>query len=197
MSQGFESWTVDDVNAHNARVAAAKIGNRSAMSCRSLSDVYENIQRKASASPFRDPVDMSKVAVVTQPPIPKPTSKAWLEIGGKKHYFRSLWEQNYARYLQFLKEQGHIMDWEYEPETFWFDGIRRGANNYKPDFRVTDKTGAIEYREVKGYLDSESKTKLKRMKKYHPTVQLRLIDSVWFKKNSRNLAAIVPGWAKK
>ena len=42
------------------------------------------------------------------------TNKAgWREIGDKRCYFKSAWEANYARYLQWLKENGRIIDWEY------------------------------------------------------------------------------------
>lgn len=125
------------------------------------------------------------------------TSKAWVTIGGKRFYAKSLWEQNYAHYLEFLKSQGNIMDWEYEPETFWFEGIRRGTNNYKPDFRVTHNDGSIEYREVKGFFDKKSKTKIRRMKKYHPKVPIKVLGEKWWKKHGPGLAMIVPGWRKK
>src|SRR5690606_8292944 len=48
-------------------------------------------------------------------------------------FFRSSWEANYARYLNFLKSQGHIYKWEFEPDTFWFESIRRGVRSYLPD----------------------------------------------------------------
>lgn len=121
----------------------------------------------------------------------------WFEIGGKRFFSRSQWERNYACYIQFLKEHGYIKEWVYEPKTFWFEGIRRGTNNYKPDFLVTFPDDTTEYREVKGYLDRKSKTKLKRMKKYFPDVKVRLIDSAWFKQHGSKMALIVPGWRKK
>ena len=53
----------------------------------------------------------------------------WREIAGRRIYFRSRWEANYARYLQWLKDRGEIVDWEYEPETFWFEKIKRGVRS--------------------------------------------------------------------
>lgn len=91
-------------------------------------------------------------------------------------YFRSKWEANYALYLDWLIKHGEIKSWKYEPETFFFEGIRMGTNCYKPDYRVVNKDDSIEYHEVKGYFDSKSKTKLKRMKKYHPNVKVILIE---------------------
>jgi hypothetical protein len=133
-----------------------------------------------------------------QKEIPKQARRGeWVEIGGKRHYMRSKWEQQYAAFLECLKQNGEIVDWEYEPKTFWFEGIRRGTNNYKPDFLVKLNNGREQYREVKGYLCRKSKTKLRRMKKYFPAVDVRLIDGTWFKANAAKLALIVPGWKRK
>lgn len=119
---------------------------------------------------------------------------AWREIGGKRKYFRSRWEANYAYYLEFLKSKGEIKEWEHEPETFWFEKIKRGCRSYLPDFRVTANDGSISYHEVKGWMDDRSKTKIKRMKIYHPKVVLLIFDGTWFKKNTKTLKTIVPGW---
>ena len=119
---------------------------------------------------------------------------AWREIGDRKIYARSRWEANYARYLEWLKVNGQIKEWEHEPETFWFEGIRRGCVSYLPDFRVTENNGAVAFHEVKGWFDARSKTKIKRMAKYHPTVSLRIIAAPWFKENGRKLSGIIPNW---
>ncbi len=103
-------------------------------------------------------------AAPTKSPDPRQRHKGWREIGGKRHYFKSLWEANYARFLQWLKEQGKIENWQYEPDTFWFDKIKRGVNNYTPDFKITHlkpvkyidgRSSQFEYVEVKGYMDSK------------------------------------------
>lgn len=121
----------------------------------------------------------------------------WREIGGMRIYARSRWEANYARYLEWLRINGSIQKWEHEPETFWFEAIKRGCRSYLPDFRVTENDGRIFYHEVKGWFDARSKTKLKRMAKYHPTVALRLIAAPWFKANERKLACLIPNWERK
>lgn len=119
----------------------------------------------------------------------------WRELGGQRKYFRSRWEYNYAVYLQFLLDQKQILKWEHEPETFWFEGIRRGVCSYLPDFRVTELNGSVRYVEVKGYMDAKSKTKLKRMKKYHPKVSIQVIDGSWFKANAPKLS-FLKDWEK-
>lgn len=106
-----------------------------------------------------------------------------LTIGGKTHYFKSGYEIAYAYYLEALKKDNQILDWYYEPETFWFEGIKRGTVSYKPDFKVIDKNKKETYYEIKGYMDKKSLTKIKRMAKYYPSVTLQIIDSIWFRKN--------------
>lgn len=124
------------------------------------------------------------------------TQKGWSKVGGKRFFARSSWESNYARYLQFQKEHALILDWEHEPDTFWFKGIKRGVCSFLPDFKVTTKEG-IEYHEVKGWMDSRSKTKIKRMAKYHPEVKLVVIDQVRYKQIAKTASAIIPGWTSQ
>lgn len=121
-------------------------------------------------------------------------SQGWREIGGKRKYFRSKWEANYGRYLELLKKSGQITDWHHEPDTFWFDGIKRGVCSYLPDYKITMPDGTFYYVEVKGFMDAKSKTKLKRMQKYYPTVLVVLIDGSWFSKNRNKLASVIPDW---
>ena len=105
----------------------------------------------------------------------------WYKIGNKEHFFRSSWEVNYARYLEWLFSNNEILKWEYEPETFWFKDIMRGARSYKPDFKIYNNNGTFEYHEVKGWMDPGSKTKIKRMAKYYPSAKLIIIDDSSYK----------------
>lgn len=118
----------------------------------------------------------------------------WVTVGGQRFFARSRWEANYARYLEWQKSIGEILAWEHEPKTFWFEGIKRGVRSYLPDFLVTMKNGNSEWHEVKGWMDSKSKTKIKRMAKYHPNETLRVFDGKWFKTANRKIGKIVPGW---
>lgn len=121
----------------------------------------------------------------------KPTwKKEWKIVGGMKIYFRSHWEYLYALYLEHLKERALIKKWEHEPETFWFENIRRGTRSYLPDFRVTMNDDKIEYCEVKGFMDTKSKTKIKRMGIYYPKIKLRIVDKEWFMKNMKDLKGL-------
>lgn len=126
---------------------------------------------------------------------PQATWKAaWREIGGVRKYYRSKWEANYARYLEWLKKGGHIKDWAHEPQVFWFDGIKRGCVSYLPDFRVVESNGAESFHEVKGWMDDRSKTKIQRMAKYHPSVTLIVVDSKAYAEIKRKVSSLVPGW---
>lgn len=118
----------------------------------------------------------------------------WCEVGEKRFYARSSWEANYSRYLQWLKENGEIAEWEHEPETFWFEGVRRGCVSYLPDFKVTLPNSTVEFHEVKGWMDARSKTKIRRMAKYHPAVVLKVIDGKAYTQLKRNVSSIVKGW---
>lgn len=118
----------------------------------------------------------------------------WRTVGGKRHYFRSLWEANYAFYLEWKKQKSWITEWEHEPKTFWFEGIKRGCVSYLPDFSVTDIDGNIFWVEIKGWMDPKSKTKIKRFAKYFPEEKLIVIDAAWYKSNSSKLSKFVPGW---
>lgn len=119
--------------------------------------------------------------------------------GGKRSdlgdvYFRSAWEANYARYLNFLVDRGELRGWMFEPKTFVFEAIKRGVRAYTPDFRVERNDGAIEWHEVKGWMDSKSKTRISRFKKYFPNEVLIIIDGKWFKSANRSIAPLIIGW---
>lgn len=110
-------------------------------------------------------------------------------------FFRSSWEANYARYLNLLVSMKVVEEWHYEPETFWFDGVKRGTNSYKPDFRVKYRNDEIlEYVEVKGWETPKDRTKWKRMKKYHPRIKLVVIGPKEYKATQIKWAAAIPNW---
>lgn len=108
-------------------------------------------------------------------------------------FVRSAWEANYARYLNWLQARGEIERWEYEPETFWFEKIKRGVRSYKPDFRIYE-SGSTYYVEVKGWMDPKSATKLRRMAKYHPGTEVRLVDEAQYKAIARAVSRLIPNW---
>lgn len=108
-------------------------------------------------------------------------------------YVRSEWEANYARYLNFFQGKGMILKYEYEPDTFWFDQIKRGTRSYTPDFKVWINESNFEYHEVKGWLDKKSQTKLKRMSKYYPNIKIVLIGKEEYKE-IKKWSRLIPSW---
>lgn len=112
----------------------------------------------------------------------------------ENRYFRSSWEANWARYLNFLKQQGQITGWDYEPDVFEFQPIKRGSRFYTPDFKVYHDTGSYEYHEVKGWMDQRSRTKLKRMAKYYPQVKIVLVEKALYTDVARKIGKMLPGW---
>ena len=126
----------------------------------------------------------------------KTGSKSGKRIDLDNRFFRSSWEANYARYLNFLIQHNEIMKWEYEVDTFQFTTIKRGTRFYTPDFKVYSLNGSYCYHEVKGWMDDKSKTKLSRMKKFYPDEKVIIIDGTWFKKNGKKLSPIIPFWEK-
>lgn len=109
-------------------------------------------------------------------------------------YFRSSWEANYARYLNFLIAHKKVYKWQYEPDTFWFEEIKRGVRSYLPDFKIWDtETAEPYYVEVKGWMDAKSKTKLNRMRIYYPDIKVIVFGATEYKELSKS-KALIPGW---
>lgn len=110
--------------------------------------------------------------------------------------FRSSWEANYARILNLrvADPADPLIRWEFEPQTFWFTGIKRGTVSYLPDFKLYENGVAPYFHEVKGYMDAKSRTKLRRMKIYHPGIVVEVIDSKTYKELEKIYKPLVPTW---
>jgi len=119
---------------------------------------------------------------------------SWRKIGEKEKFYRSKWEANYARYLEYSLNKKWIKGWEHEPKTFWFEKIKRGTRSYLPDFQIFNNDGSYHWVEVKGWMDDRSKTKIKRFKKYFPNEKLIIIDGKWFKENNCKMKVIISSW---
>ncbi len=122
--------------------------------------------------------------------------RGYFDINGKKMFFRSKWEANYACYLDFLVKQKQIKKWEYEPDCFIFEEIKFGTRSYRPDFKVTNNDGSVIYHEIKGWFDDKSKLKLKRMKKYYPEVKIILIDEKQYREIAK-YSSLYKGWGQE
>ncbi|MDI3563537.1 DUF1064 domain-containing protein [Bradyrhizobium sp. Arg816] len=110
-------------------------------------------------------------------------------------FFRSAWEANYARYLNLMIKLGVVQSWEFEPETFWFEKIKRGVRSYLPDFKVYYTGDDVPtFIEVKGWMDAKSKTKIKRFKKYYPQHRIEIVGSVEYRTITAQWASSIPNW---
>ena len=123
-----------------------------------------------------------------------PRSKAGKRDDLNGQYFRSRWEANWARYLNWLIKHGQIRSWEFEPDTFEFKTIKRGTRFYTPDFKVVENNGEFYYQEVKGWMDPKSKTRLDRMARFYPEVRIQLVDKNRYSTVARQMKGFIPNW---
>lgn len=96
-------------------------------------------------------------------------------------FFRSAWEANYARILNYL---GII--WQYEPETFQISEIE----TYTPDFKLTDGT----FIEIKGWWTETSKRKIELFKQKYPDIKLQIIGKMEYKILSKQYCHNIKHW---
>ena len=137
--------------------------------------------------------------IVSLNPLTRLTGKRGSRQGKRadlnNQFFRSAWEANYARYLTFLIKQRKVHAWEFEPETFWFEEIKKGTRSYLPDFKIWKTEDSDPYYvEIKGWLDPQSKTKLKRMAKYYPDVRVELVNAKEYNAIKKSVSMLIPGW---
>lgn len=118
----------------------------------------------------------------------------WITVGGQTIFVRSSYEKNYTRFLQYRVEKEEIKGWEYEPETFYFEKIKRGCSSYKPDYRITNLDGSTFWIELKGHLDAKSKTKLKRFAKFFPNEKMVLVEKAEYLQLAAMFHRIITDW---
>lgn len=106
--------------------------------------------------------------------------------------FRSSWEANFARHLEFIKG-ACVKNWAYEPETFPVI-IRGKRRQYIPDFRIDWNGSVVDYVEIKGRMDTRSRQKIRAMRKQHPNVRLIVIGPSAYKRFAKLAAGEVPHW---
>ncbi len=109
-------------------------------------------------------------------------------------FVRSSWEANFALYLRWMKQNGQIRDWKYEPDTFEFLPIKRGTRFYTPDFRVIENDNSVIYYEIKGYFDQKSRTRMRRMSKYYPKITVVVIDHDAYYALAKQMSHLLPDW---
>ena len=123
--------------------------------------------------------------------------KGWRDFSGdRRYYLRSLWEINYAHFLEWLYLNNSIQYWEYETEVFTFpkEPYKTGPFSYKPDFKVTSLDGSVEWHEVKGWLNNSSKKKIARFRKHFPEEKLIIIDKTIYYRDIHPKKRFIPHW---
>ena len=111
---------------------------------------------------------------------------------GRKVWARSGWERHWMAYLDWLVGLGEISSWEYEPQEFEYP-VKRGTRFYKPDFRVVNRDGSVEWQEVKGRWTAKAKTQVNRFRKYYPEEKLVIIDAGAYRAVAKK-KALIPNW---
>ena len=117
-----------------------------------------------------------------------------VEVGGKTFVIKSSWEYDVALYLEYLKKNGLIDDWEYEPRTFAFKYNTLGVRTYKPDFSVT-RGDMTYYIEVKGWPDKKYEIKRDLMASEFPEIRMIYIRKEQYFAIERKHSAELNGWA--
>jgi len=88
--------------------------------------------------------------------------KVRAEVGGRVITFRSKLEYRWAVWCQLRKEQGIILDWEYEDEEAEIIYKTGRVDFYRPDFTIVRADDDLhEYEETKGWFQAKDKTKMK------------------------------------
>jgi len=133
---------------------------------------------------------MAKMMGFDEPPLQKKygNQPTWGTFDGKSIKFRSKAEYNWALYCQFRKEldpkdDGYLREWGYELQRIEFDGNDRAPRSYLPDFWITEAGGRVHIEEVKGFLDSPTRSKCRKWFNERPE-PIHLILVSFTKKNA-------------
>lgn len=112
-------------------------------------------------------------------------------IGGKTYNFRSKAEVKLAScYFEILKIGGQIKDWEYESHKFVF-----ADSSWLVDFTIRNNDDTFEYYEYKGYVEEDTRRKLKLLNKYWPKAQVTMV--LGSKKQMKRLGSRATNFCKR
>lgn len=97
------------------------------------------------------------------------------------YYFRSSWEANFARLLNYFN-----IDWDYEPCRFVFDNSSLLVDFYLPKFDV--------WIEIKGFCDKRSSEKLAKMNSNFPDENVKILDREAYRFIKEKYSSQIAGW---
>lgn len=100
------------------------------------------------------------------------------------YVFRSATEANFAR---ILEKEG--IKWKFEERVFPFTGYERKPFQYIPDFEITKGSKRFKkgWYEIKGWMHSESRSRLRRFKIVHPEEAAKLTVVLWRSTEKKNI----------
>ncbi len=98
-------------------------------------------------------------------------------------YFRSTWEANFARILNYWK-----IPWVFEPTMFDL-----GDCAYRPDFKIFDSVGEY-FVEVIGYFDGVHKKKLKLFQEKYPNEKIQIVKKETYKDLQNEFKNKIENW---
>lgn len=120
---------------------------------------------------------------------PNPNPKGYGKYGRRKdlnnQFFRSTWEANFARILEYLD-----MSWEYEPQN---KRIRFDSCSYLPDFYLPALKLFVE---VKGARFEKRSKKIAMLYEKDPNFPIKIIDKEVYKKLTKMYKNKIENWEK-
>ncbi len=112
-------------------------------------------------------------------------------VGGTREdlgrYFRSRWEANIARILEY-----ESISYDYEAKVIV---LLKGDNSelrYRPDFKLSNR-----WIEVKGWWNERSKLIKQLMAEQHPEIQIEYIGEKVYKELEDYYASRIPKWERR
>lgn len=116
-------------------------------------------------------------------PITTKGFKSGKRIDLNNQYFRSTWEANFARIIQYNNKQ-----YEYEKHVF---PVKIDGNDctYLPDFKIDN----IFY-EIKGYWYDDAKIKTEAFMQQYPEIKLVIVDSEKYYKLRNKYKKLIDNW---
>lgn len=130
------------------------------------------------------------------------------EVDGKEIWFASRMEFNHYLYLRWLKEQGEIQDFQYQPKAFdfyerakerpdlWGEKELPLKRRYQADFFVIEKDGSCYYVETVGKLRRDHNRNFKLLRLLYPEVKLRVMDRTQYRNIEQSVSGIIKGWER-
>ena len=106
---------------------------------------------------------------------------------GLDYKFRSSWERNFARILQYLG-----LRWRFEYKRFHM----KDGHSYLPDFLILteDNPWKTKWLEVKGLWHRGDKTRMISFMNHYPDETLKIITGKEYRELAKKYKKLIPNW---